>query len=328
MPKITKTNLARGAKLASQHISYNLDAITDLVSDTFLDRNNLIETKTPFYANFTFAGFNQNALGFDEENQQANGMSSNLVIPIPLIPTQDHFSNQGNLTANTPIYVLDSISVSMDLRAEGAAMVYEFGAPPFPNPQSKAWKINYDKAQEQDIEIALLQKDYTYFADNNSYPTNTIFTTTIPASIAFAGSEARIENPYYVYGINKQINPYKSYYLSFAVPKQYNTEFFISNLVISFKFYTILDSNYETTTNTINKSQTNSTTQISNYDINLQPPLPYSVISADDTITGLQTNLQRIDGFVEEKLTTGYGDKFGTLGSYEENGVFTSDRLT
>ena len=139
---------------------------------------------------------------------------------------------------------------------------------------------------------------------------------------------SRIENPYYVYGINKQINPYKSYYLSFAVPKQYNTEFFISNLVISFKFYTILDSNYEITTNTTNKSQTNSTTQISNYDINLQPPLPYSVISADDTITGLQTNLQRIDGFVEEKLTTGYGDKFGTLGSYEEDGEFEKQAIS
>jgi len=326
MPKLTKTNFARGAKLTTQHIERNLDPISEAFSDTFLDTKNLEATKVPFYANFTFAGFNRTALGYDEADQKTNGMSSNLVIPIPLIPTQDNFSNQGNLSAETPIYVLDSVSISMDLRAEGAAMDYNFGAPPYPTPLTKQWKINYEKAQEQNIEIALLQKDYTYFAEQNDYPTNTIFTTLVPATIAFAGSEARVENPYYVFGINKQINPYKSYYLSFAVPEQYETQFFISNLVISFKFYTILDSNYETTGNTTNKSQTNATDQINNYNLNLLSPPVYSVISADNS-TGLQTNLQKIDLAVEEKLTTGYGDKYGTLGSYEEDGDFEKQAI-
>ena len=40
MPKIKKTNLARGSKLSSQHIGANLDPISNLFSDTFLDKNN------------------------------------------------------------------------------------------------------------------------------------------------------------------------------------------------------------------------------------------------------------------------------------------------
>lgn len=326
MPKLTKTNLARGAKLSSQHIENNLDPISEVFNDTFLDTKNLEATKVPFYANFTFAGFEKFALGYGDADEPTNGISNNLVVPIPLIPTQDHFSNQGNLTTETPIYVLDSVSVSMDLRAEGAAMKYTFAVPPFPTPRSKNWKIDYEDAATQNIDIALLQKDYTYFADQSDYPTNTIFTTQVPATIAFAGSESRVENPYYVFGINKQINPYKSYYLSFAVPEQRTEQFYISNLVISFKFYTILDTNNENVDNTINKSAENSTSAITNYNLNLLSPAPYSVISADDA-TGLQTNLQKIDLAVEEKLTTGYGDKYGTLGSYEENSIFTNQAI-
>ena len=320
MPKISKKNLARGAKLSSQHIGDNLDPINYAFSDSYLDRENLAETKVPFYVNFTFAGFEKFALGYDDQDQPKNGINSNLVIPIPLIPTQDNFSQQGDLDADVPIYVLESISVSMDLRAEGAAMEKSFAVPPYPTPSTKTWKINYEKAQKQDIELALLQKDYTYFNDKQEYPTNSIFTTLIPATIAFAGSENRVENPYYVFGINKQINPYKNYYLAFSVPNQRQENFYISNLTISFKFFTLLDDQYETTTTTINKSNNNATNTINNYFLNIQNPAPYSTISADDANTGLQTNLQRIDEAVEEKLTTGYGDKFGSIATFEEDG--------
>lgn len=328
MPKINKKNLARGAKLSSQHIESNLDPVSIAFSDTFLDKQNLAETKVPFYVNFSFAGFKNDVLGFDDQDQRTNGMNANLVFPIPLIPTQDQFSNQGELDADVPIYLLESVSVSMDLRAEGAAMTYDGGVPIYPNPESKSWRINYEKASAQDIEIALLQKDYTYFNEQQEFPTNSIFTTTIPATIAFAGSESRVENPYYVFGINKQINPYKSYYLAFSVPNQIEREFFISNLVISFKFYTLLNTNPEYTEFTSNKAQENSISAIGNYNLNLQSPAPYSTISADDANTGLQTNLQRIDEALQEKITTGYGDKFGNLGSFLEDGELDKQAIS
>ena len=56
MAKITKTNFARGAKLSSQHIRNNLNPVTDLFTTSFMDRENLAETKVPFYVNYSFAG--------------------------------------------------------------------------------------------------------------------------------------------------------------------------------------------------------------------------------------------------------------------------------
>lgn len=313
MPKLNKLNFARGVKLSSQHISVNLDEVGLAVSDFYLDRDNLAEPKVPFYVNFTFAGFKNNALGFSNPTQKQNGMNANLVFPVPLIPTQDNFSSKGDLNSDVPIYVLDSVSVALDLRGEGAAMRYDPAAAPYPTPATKRWKLNYELAQEQDIELSLLQKDYTFFNENQTFPNNSIFTTTIPATIAFAGSESRVENPYYIYGINKQINPYKSYYLAFSVPNQFDEEFFMSNLTISFKFYTLLDTDQEGQTN-----QPNTQTK-TNYNLNLIPPASYSVISADSA-TGLQTNLQKIDNAFQEKMTAGLGDKFGNLGTFEEDG--------
>jgi len=326
MPKLTKTDLARGAKLSSQHIENNLLPVDSVFFDTKLDTENLAETKVPFYVNFSFTTFKPDLMGL-LPFQRENGVDGNLVFPIPLIPTQDHFSAEGRLTNDTPIYLLDSVSVSMDLRAEGAAMVNNLTAPPAGTPYPKSWKINYEVAGTQDIELALLQKDYKVLSDTSDYPTNSIFTTTIPATIAFAGSENRVENPYYVFGINKQINPYKSYYLAFNFPNQLDNEFWVNDLVISFKFYTILDTRSEEQSNTTNKSQENANSEITNYNLNLIPPIPYSTISAEDP-TGLQTNLNKIDEAVEEKLTTGYGDKYGSLGSYEDLGVNTNQAIS
>ena len=44
MSKITKTNLARGAFLTSQHIENNLSPVSNLI-DEKLDNNNLAEHK-------------------------------------------------------------------------------------------------------------------------------------------------------------------------------------------------------------------------------------------------------------------------------------------
>lgn len=318
MPKIRKRNLARGSKLSSQHIEDNLAPIQDLFVEEKLNRDNLQEIKVPFYVNFTFPSFKQGMFGLTDEDKQSE-IDGSLVFPLPLIPTQDHFSVVGRLTTDTPIYLLDSISISMDLRGEGCSTPPPQAIMPF-TPQSKSWKINYETASEQDIQLTLFQKDYKVLSNKNITPTNSIFTTTIPATIAFAGSQSRVENPYYIYGINKQINPYKSYYLGFHFPNQPDgttiDSWVVNDLVISFKFYTILDTRYEEQGNTTNKSQANANSEITNYNLDLTAPTPYSVISAENANSGLQTNLNRIDEAVEEKLTTGV-DKFGQLGAFE-----------
>ena len=328
MSKITKTNLARGAFLTSQHIENNLSPVSNLI-DEKLDNNNLAEHKVPFYVNFTFPTFKTGMFGLTDDEKQS-AVDGSLVFPIPLIPTQDHFDEGGKLTIETPTYLLDSISVSMDLRGEGCAVPPH--QPTVLNVDSKGWKINYEKAQEQDIVLSLFQKDYSVLSNSNKTPTNSIFSTTIPATIAFAGSEARVENPYYIYGINKQINPYKSYYLGFHFPNQGSgtstSDWVINDLVISFKFYTILDTLEETYSTTRNKSTKNDTSTITPYNIGLTAPAPYTVISAENSTSGLQTNLNKIDEFVEEKLTTGQ-DKFGNIGTFQYNDAGTGiDTMT
>ena len=329
MAKISKTNLSRGVKLSAQHISDNLSPIDNLI-DERLDLENLTEPKVPFYVNYTFAGFDYPVMGLSQ-TEIDNGVDGNLVFPIPLVPTQEHFSDTGTLRQDVPLYQLDSISISMDLRGEGAAMNAPISGVINPNPRTKGFKINYEKGGEQDIKFSILQKDYTVLTQPNyRFPNNSIFTTTIPATIAFAGSESRVENPYYIFGINKQMNPYKSYYIAFHFPNQNQTgkTFYISNLVISLKFYTTLDTRFENEELfTTNKAEANSSPLITSYNLNLQSPAPYTNISSDNVVSGLQTNLNRIDEFVEEQVTTGYGDKFGNFGSMEQNGVLTNQAI-
>jgi hypothetical protein len=312
MAKITKPDLARGSFLSSQHIQGALTPVGNLFTNK-LDTENLQQIKTPFFVNYHFNGFNYDVMGLTETEQQ-NGVYGDLVFPIPLIPPQDHFNAQGRLTTDTQTLLLDSISFSIDIRGEGAAMDAPFvaGVPL----KEKGWKINYEKAADQDIQFSILQKDY-WFLSNTSYtPNSSVFTTTIPASIAFAGTAGAVQNPYYVSGINKQMHPYKMYYLAFHFTNQKSKQFFISNFTISMKFYSILDTRNELYTNTGNKSTQNAENNINTYDLNLLPPASYARIDADGT-TGIQTNLNKIDLAVEEKLTTGH-NKFGQPQFYDD----------
>ena len=314
MAKITKPKFGRGTKLSSQHIEQSNDPIQQLFEDK-LDRENLTAPKVPFYVNYTFAAFSQLSMGLTT-NEIESGVDGNLVFPIPLIPTQDHFSANGQLDTETPTYLLDSLSVSLDLRGEGCAVPAPIGGVPVPNPRSKAFKIDYERAAEQDIQVSLLEKNYSILAANNQVPTNAIFSTTIPASIAFAGDRTKVENPYYIKGINKQLNPYKIYYLAFHFPNQKSASFFLSNLVFQFKFYSLLDTRDQTRFNTGNQSALNDDVSIGFYDLGMSNPVAGTTISADDP-SGLQTNLNRVDEAVQEKITTG-ADKFGNLQSYDE----------
>lgn len=314
MAKITKPDLARGSFLSSQHIEGALTPVTNLFTNR-LDNDNLKQIQTPFYMNYHFNGFNYDVMGLTDTERE-NGVYGDLVFPIPVIPPQDHFSSEGRLSTTTPTYLLDSISFSIDQRAEGAAMDAPFVIPPVANLKEKGWKLNYEKAAEQDIQFSILQKDYYFLSNTALSPNSSVFTTTIPGSIAFAGTKYSVQNPYYISGINKQFHPYKIYYLAFHFTNQKQAQFFISNLCISMKFYTLLDTRNELITNTGNKSFQNADNNINTYNLQLSAPASYTRIDADGS-SGIQTNLNAIDLAVEEKLTTGH-NKYGQPQSFED----------
>lgn len=314
MAKINNPKFGRGQKLSAQHIANSNDPVQTLFTDK-LDRDNIKAKKVPFYINYTFAGFAANAMGLTADEQK-NGVDGNLVFPIPLIPTQDHFSIDGRLDKDTPTYLLDSISIALDLRGEGAAIQSPLSGVVAPDTRTRGFKIDYEKADQQDIKMSLLEKDYKVLASNSVYPTNSIFSTTVPATIAFAGDEVKVENPYYIPSINKQLNPYKSYYLAFHFPDQETASYFLSNLVFSFKFFSLLDTRNQFTTNTGNQPSTNDDAAIGTYNLGLANPAIGTTISADDA-TGLQTNLNKVDEAVQEKITTGT-DKFGKLQYFDD----------
>ena len=314
MAKKKPTNLARGSKLASQHISNNLNTAQELFTEK-LDRQNLKQTKTPFFLNYHFHGFDYPVMGLTE-TEIKNGINGDLVFAIPLPPTQDYFSPNGVINKNQPLIQLDSISISMDLRAEGAAMNAPYPIVVPPTLRSKGHKINYEKAAEQDIQFSILEKEYTYFSEGSFYPRSSLFSTTIPATIAFQGT-VKVENPYFLPNINKQLNPYKAYYLAFHFPNQKDIQFYVSNLTVSMKCYSELDLRNENIDNTGNKSLYNAETSLQSYNLNLQPPVGNQTIWGDGDPTGIQPNLEKIDEAVLEKMTAGM-DKYGNNAWFED----------
>jgi hypothetical protein len=146
MAKINNPKFGRGQKLSAQHMANSNDPVQTLFTDK-LDRDNIKAKKVPFYINYTFAGFAANAMGLTADEQK-NGVDGNLVFPIPLIPTQDHFSIDGRLDKDTPTYLLDSISIALDLRGEGAAIQSPLSGVVAPDPATRGFLIDYSKADQ------------------------------------------------------------------------------------------------------------------------------------------------------------------------------------
>jgi hypothetical protein len=130
-----------------------------------------------------------------------------------LPPTQDYFNNQAQLSADTPIPILDEISFGFDQRDENCLLE----GPPrqisgFLELQDGKMVFKNEK-DSSSIEFVIFSKaQQIWDSGTKDYSNDEILRLELPAS-AYMSSIAKL-NPFAVGDLNKAFNPYKSYLLA------------------------------------------------------------------------------------------------------------------
>ena len=225
MAKISRKKMTRGGGLMVEHFADPIGDVQDVINNINVEQEQLdrgystfrVDLWTPHVAS-QFIG---PAAGYFGDKPYS--------IPFMLPPTQDlmdinpasgGYPTNYQLSERTPHPVLSELHFSFDQRGEGAAITDQFHNPGVNDWPAAAGRLaiggQLDYLHAPDVlnfSIALVEKTPEIFLeDANSVatqPDKEVFSYDIPAD-AFIGASFRL-NPLVVYGINRPLNPYKSY---------------------------------------------------------------------------------------------------------------------
>ena len=161
-----------------------------------------------------------------------------------LPPTQDYFNNQAQLSADTPVPILDEISFGFDQRDENCLL----DGPPYALSDAASpsdGKMNFHSEKDSSsIEFVIFSKaQQIWDSGTKDYSNDEILRLELPAS-AYMSSIAKL-NPFAVGDLNKAFNPYKTYLLAvklnnfwedYVVDGAAAQRFEVASLTISLKF--------------------------------------------------------------------------------------------
>lgn len=310
MGKYKFKKLSRGVKLLKEHvydpISTSLNSLTT--------EGVTLEQLEDEYSSFRVS------LNIPDIDSQANNWSHKLAIPLILPPPQEQWSSTYAVTESTIKYNLNEISVSFDQRDEAAAIRSKYN-----NTANKPGSVDYGGHDNLEIQITILQSDHIDSANDENSRYTEVFSTVVD-TILF-GSEVFRFNPGVITGINKELRPYKTYFVVLSFPGLDNKDatgngteptYCVPGFNISLKFNSKLMAR-ESTGLTIQNAPGALTKVYQSTTIT--PPAPPAlptdpdvIIVADNTavpFTPLQGAIETVDGVFQGKLKSGL-DRFSS----------------
>ena len=255
MAKITRKKLARGTELVPEHLDAITSAATALRGAIVPEQ--MQTPSAPFSLNFTIPWV-------DSKYFYDNGKGEEpFYLSFCLPPLQEHFQESpllaGTHAVNTPVPVLDGVSISFDQRDTRAPVVspwygcskvldaatdvtkhYQFtggyddadvghdtGHGHFePNPFEGF--LAYDRLDGLDeMKLSIYSKRQTYFDVDSAYArldqVNTAVEDEMLSIDLGSAGWAAGQNPAYFGGFNKQFDPYRTYVLALHAPKLHDS---------------------------------------------------------------------------------------------------------
>ena len=336
MAKITRSKLARGAKLLVEHIFTPLTAAKTAVESGGIEQSQMREGFAPFRVNLSVPNLNPYKMGTQTVDLKGQIHGIPFIVP----PLQDELtvdvSSTGNVGTSSPSEViLDEVSFSFDTRAEPAAIVshWEHYTDAFPSPDQG--KLSYDNLNVCDVDLAILEKRPTWGQANPTTftPSRVVWEARINASLDLSASTLRLGNPITVANIGRSIDPFKSYIFTISFPKQSdglggwisgNTVFEMVSAEISMRFLSPLRERDFAPNGTevqniptrhkgmINQNQASQgVTGAGEYSstsrsTTITAPSAGDSVTANTDATGIQTAMAVIDEFFRAKLRGGY----------------------
>ena len=325
MAKVTRTRLARGTKLLTEHVHVPLASIASEINAATVDIDQMQQKFGTFRINLNFPGIGSTGPFMDQ-----NPFS----VPFCLPPLQDEFNvnvvdskNEWETTVSTPQVFLDEISVGFD---QGDAPVARIGeiltGSGVINPDIN--KADYSNVQAYDLTVSLVEKAQEFFGNQDSLHRADRTMFSIPINHAsFAGLEKRF-NPIAITDINVSINPYKTYALVLHAPNIAKTtgmqdvnDYVFLSFTASMKFRSTMvtrDLNAAQIQNLPTKDtnqQIRSRTVIGDA-IAITAPGANTAIEADSN-DGVNINYEKIDRVFREGMKGGYNTLAEVVGRQE-----------
>lgn len=324
MAKVIRKRLARGTKIVPGHVFDPIDdaaspGIGYQVNNNALEKENLANKTVPFRISL-------NIPFIDSKFAQGTGETPRFfTIPFILPPLQDTFSYSthnginypGVTAAKTPATVfLDEISIGFDQRAEPAAIVdnwYDTDATlSAAGLGSSEGDLNFDEQGKLNLRVAVFQKLAKFFNPSAPIWPNELIGFDVPYTYWVA------DGPFVIKGLNKTIDPYKTYAVGIYAPDLPDSDLAIPNICINLKFRHELvprDSGSDIQNIPI-KSRSAQSRAAAGQTISITAPAPDTLIEAD-TPDGVSENLGIIDEALAERFRGGI-DKYGEAPPYQE----------
>ena len=299
MAAITRSRLARGAKLDREHVYTPLtSAATELAAG--IEREQMEAPHAPFRLNF-HVPFLDGA--FFDAFLDATGT---FMIPFTLPPTQDFFDDDGQVSSTTPDLLLDELSISFDQRCESAGIrTYSVGA--------ARGNLDYDNVNSVFFRLRLMEKTMLVFdAAAPLIPEREILSVNFSADL-WNGDDLK-QNPFILTNIGKVLHPYRTYVI--MIDPQINRSLGITTAVagedlalvalqISLRLRSILVP--RDTGSEVQNAPQRHLMQHAPAVVTIQTPAFVAGVAAIEanTATGVQTNVGVIDAVFANKLAGG-----------------------
>lgn len=293
MPKNTRSGMTRGTKLTKQHYSVPLTDVVARVNNVQLDRDNL--TRPQGCARLNLHIPNMDSAYWSTASTP--GQAVDFCVPFTLPPLQEFWNAQGQPGTTTPVVTLDEFTLAWDQRAEPAAISDSHGN------GGQTGKIDYIDVTRLDISVAVVEKPQRIFGSQAYAPEREVFSAQIPQT-AYAGASFRY-NPFTLSDLGKTLAPYRTYLLVIRCPDLYSASgvnLCLPALTVSLKFLHPL----------VARDMGSNIQNIPNHQGGKNPPaLSVTVPTAGSIInaqgnTGVQTGLNTVDQFFQQKVDGGY----------------------
>ena len=338
MAKITRSKLARGAKLLAKHLFEPMTSSQTQATTANLDSSQVAASYAPFRVNLSMPVLSPSTNKMTGPKESFNLTPGRPFhgIPFMLPPFQEHLSfsttpRGGKAVTpsdDMPEIVLDEVSFSFDQRLEPAAIISNFDGGASAS-SANAGKLSYERVDRLNIELAIMEKKPVWFdppgQSRNYRPGRVVWSGRIEA-INVTDSYFRL-NPWVSSSINEVIDPMKSYIFTIFAPDlgTADTECALVSIEISMRFLTKLtqrdsgtdiqnipkrhdglpNDNLTHANAATTGAGTNSAT--SRALINAAAvPVAGGAIVANDATTGVQTSMAVIDEMSRRKFQGGY----------------------
>lgn len=216
--KISHKKFSRGVALTSDHLNEPVQAIETLLSNAEVSNEQLERKFATFRVDLWTPFIDSAFIGPLSEWTGEKPFS----IPFMLPPLQDEINVVDNYFAmkeSTPQPILSEIHFSFDQRAEGAAITDQYhnpGVHDWPSNVAQVDRAGYldftHAADVLNLGLSIVEKTPEIFQEGSIYntePEKEVYSAEIPSD-AFVGSSYRA-NPLVITGINRTLNPYKTY---------------------------------------------------------------------------------------------------------------------